>query len=452
MTTVGGETAQLALAAASTASTAAAAATAAAAVLVDSSVQGLNDTSHKALTEAHDMLEAHERLILAASAPHDADQLLRQANESSHHAMMEGHKQIERLEDQLAVRKVLLQATAAAAAASAEAAVATHAAGTVCDLPIVTGTSTMATTVASNLVAASHAVTQYDGADAQGSGLRVAANAIDAIGVAQERLMNVQERLADSEYVADVGRLMGGGSHAQTHALSATQRAAMGVADAAAAAASRAREREGIKERALFECAGASSGCVETASETRSFGCVEVISDTGCKPTSKLDALIRDGADRLLWCWLPRSNRWTEHELLERSTRAVAACRAHDVIALPDLPPAHELIEHWTQFDYGDDCLRPQNVIWFDSLLTTLHMGDESTDATETKKDPAFVTLVRILEVYRAQYSVEEGGKVALYHMYPDERTCRLAASYGLLSCGDLDSHPIVGSLRQAKS
>ena len=44
---------------------------------------------------------------------------------------------------------------------------------------------------------------------------------------------------------------------------------------------------------------------------------------------------------RILWCWFPRSERWTEHELIERSTRAIAAVRNDDLVALPALIPTH---------------------------------------------------------------------------------------------------------------
>jgi len=56
-----------------------------------------------------------------------------------------------------------------------------------------------------------------------------------------------------------------------------------------------------------------------------------------------------------------------------------------------------------------------------------------------------------VLQSYALTHALE-GRPAGIYCMYPDERICRTAASFGLRCLGDLDHHPIVGSLRQAKS
>ena len=52
----------------------------------------------------------------------------------------------------------------------------------------------------------------------------------------------------------------------------------------------------------------------------------EVTCSTGAGiELADIDALLRDGSSTVLWCWLPRSSRWEVGELMERTTRAVAA-------------------------------------------------------------------------------------------------------------------------------
>ena len=148
-----------------------------------------------------------------------------------------------------------------------------------------------------------------------------------------------------------------------------------------------------------------------------------------------VDELVRDGASSILWCWLPRSNSWTLDEVLERTTRAVAACRSRDLIALPNLRRAHELVDYWSRADCGTDHLNSRNVIWFDPCVAV---------------NPVMAVLVDVLEEYKQRGHA--GGSTALYCMYPDASICRVAAAYGLRCLGDLDAHPIVGSLRGAKS
>jgi hypothetical protein len=211
--------------------------------------------------------------------------------------------------------------------------------------------------------------------------------------------------------------------------LIATQRAAAGVADAAAA-----------------------SAAAPHAEKAKLAAKTDHVTRTQRQEIEDIDALVRDGSHCVLWCWLPCSNRWTTSELLERTTRAVTACRAHDLIALPDLPLAHELVEHWHVADYGCDHLQRQNVIWFDAQPQC----DKACTSTEAgcAADPAFVTLRHVLEEYEARHKSEATGlpRAALCCMYPDTRIATLAARHGLRCLGDLDEHPVIGPLSRAKS
>eukprot|EP00322_Chrysochromulina_rotalis_P000411 CAMPEP_0115828598 /NCGR_PEP_ID=MMETSP0287-20121206/657_1 /TAXON_ID=412157 /ORGANISM="Chrysochromulina rotalis, Strain UIO044" /LENGTH=1056 /DNA_ID=CAMNT_0003281821 /DNA_START=340 /DNA_END=3510 /DNA_ORIENTATION=- len=180
---------------------------------------------------------------------------------------------------------------------------------------------------------------------------------------------------------------------------------------------------------------------------------------TASYPSHSIDDLVRDGASTVLWCWLPRSSAWSETEIVERTTRAVAACCSHDLIALPDLPIVRELIEHWAATAYGDDRIDPSCVLWFaiksdpepdfeQEFLDLQALGLPPLTPKPASTDQAFMTLLAVLRAYRACGKTVD----ALYTMYPDERTCRVAQAFALRCLGDLDAHPTIGSLRQAKS
>ena len=219
-------------------------------------------------------------------------------------------------------------------------------------------------------------------------------------------------------------------ARAHEQVLLATQRAADGMSDAAADAAAAVDLMEKV--------ASAKAAATDLLP-------LDVTDQAYPKPgeLDDIDSLVRDGAHAVLWCWLPRSSCWTLYELLERCSRAVAACRGDDMIALPDLPLARELAEHWHVTDYGPDRLRAENVIWFDAQLPPAEACD----------DPSFATLTRVLEQYHLRRcSLAATTQMALYCTYPDARIASLATSYGLRCLGDLAEHPIVGPLAQAKS
>lgn len=146
-----------------------------------------------------------------------------------------------------------------------------------------------------------------------------------------------------------------------------------------------------------------------------------------------IGSLMRKDAGRILWCWWPRSSRWTEEELVERSTRAVSACAASDVIALPDLPVVRALAEHWGLGLYDEQPLRGDQIIWYDPLLD------------DDQVDRAFSTLAFVLEAFGPS------AGAAISHMYLDDRVHAAAAAKGLVCLGDRDGHAVVGSLREAK-
>ena len=308
-------------------------------------------------------------------------------------------------------RDLLCAAAAAAAFASAEAVVATRAASIVCGVEPVTSLTTAAAAVASNLVTAAEALALHAAAVAETRG--------DAAVTLGPRFDPIAAPSDGLRVVTDAVGVMG-------------STADMAVAAAAAVAAMTIAQSTAL-DLAVTPPAAAPPFC----------------------PPADIDALFRDGSRSVLWCWLPHSEKWTIPELLERSTRAVSACRSADFLALPDLPAARELVEHWCATDYGPDRLNAENVIWFDPQPPL----EACTDP-----DPAFTTLRHVLASYRerlcaaaaaAARSVSMRGamaRAALCCMYLDERAVSLAASYGLRSLGDLDAHPIVGKLSQAKS
>ena len=439
-TTAGGETIRLALAAASTASTAATAATAAASALVDAESGGVTmpmeaaplssgrRDAHRAMTEAHGMLEVHERLMEAAGRSSTPT-----AGECSH-GYASDHGYVADDEATAADHKLLRNATAAAASASAEAAVATHAASTVCSVQISSDAATTTAAVAQTLMAAVDALASRDATELYSQPLHIAADAIGTIGAAQQRLSTAFAADLSSDALASSGPLpaclqrLCSRVQAQEQALCATQRAAEGVADAAASA---------LDAGSRLPSRTADAACVRLA-ETAAAREVTCSPGAGIE-LADIDALLRDGSSTVLWCWLPRSSRWEIGELMERTTRAVAACRASDYVALPDLAPVHELVDHWQATDYGPDRLCAQNIIWF----------DPEPGSAATGGDPALFSLTRILESFVGKHT---GGGSALYCMYPDDQIANLAASYGLRCLGDPDAHPLIGSLRQAKS
>ena len=492
--TSGGRTVQLALAAASTASTSAAAATVAASALVDAIPAALIDAAtprnelsaggaafagnlrvlepppagvieaHAAMSEAHDMHEAHQRLLKAAGraggrgVPDElaADRAMAEGHEllaareqvlearvrlHSHHAqLMAAERRTGAAgasgtlppppprpllsDGELTPREtcdLLRSATAAAATASVEAAVATHAASTVCSLTVTSGTATTTAAVARNLVAAKDAVAlccKY--LEAAGDARDEAAAALDG--------GRLDPMLAPSNVLRVATE-----KHAAKRQLSS---ASFSTAEAAPATG-----KPTTLDLTVAPPAAAPPFCHPRVGDL-----------------ADIDALIRDGSRSVLWCWLPHSEKWTMPELVERSTRAVAACRAADLLALPDLPVTRELVAHWCATDYGPGGPCAENVIWFDSC-------PQRSPLEACAADPAFATLRYVLAAYRERVCAAAAAAArnastpraavappALCCMYLDARSATLAASYGLRCLGDLDAHPIVGCLSQAKS
>ena len=469
-TTAGGEEMQLALAAASAASTAASAATVAASVLIKAGHSRGKATTpcsamldpHTAMAEAHGLLEAHEHLVNAAGRAQGTAMADEPLTAGADAAMAQAHRLLAARETAIltsqqmlqegcsrqsprygpavsssctlttrATQDLLREATAAAAAASSEAAVATHAASQVCDLSATTGAVNATATVTHDLVAATDAIAGFYSSELRDP-LRVAADAIGAIGVVQDQLSTSCLLGSASSARGDASAAAGSFAQAHERALSATQRAASSMAAAADAAAVNAEKEQKLAvARSELDCA-------------LPEGTTLCRSETPCRVPADIDALVRNGHHAVLWCWLPRANHWTTRELIERCTRAVAACRTDDHIALPDLPLARELVDHWDVTNYGADRVRKANVIWF----------DPAPPAEAGGGDPALATLTHVLEEHAScgRRLLPKMACTALFCMYPDARTASLAARYGLSCLGDLEDHPIVGPLSRAKS
>jgi len=436
----------LVIAAASTASMAAAAATAASSAVAPIAANAFANTQ-----------EAHE-LLMATQQMQDAITDVGIAGGGLEHACGGLATATAAVCDRNAA-VLVAQAASAAAEAAREAWAATSAALAVDSIDSLTVTASAVSRAASAAQQVVSAVEALEGApDASG------AAAVSAVEIAAEALTDVRaagRALTNSPQTHRRDASDGGGASASTaHALDAAQAAAQVLRAAASDVASlldpslptthtRAkyhRAKTDVKLAVAPSPEELRRAVRRQRTPPPSFlpDCQEEVGDN-------IDELIRDGASTVLWCWLPRSSAWTESEIVERTTRAVAACRTHDLIALPDLPVARELIEHWSTMAYGLDHLDASCVLWFapDMVGTEDEISLDLRDQGPLDGgDPAFVTLLSVLHKYRTC-----GRRVdAIYTMYPDARTCRVAQAFDLRCLGDLDAHPIIGSLRQAKS
>jgi len=354
---------------------------------------------------------------------------------------------------------LVAQAASAAAEAAREASAATSAALAVESIESLTVTAEAVSRAASAAQQVVSAVEALEGAP-DGSGFAAAS----AVEVAADALADVRAagRALTSSYSCNASG--GGASTSTAHALDAVQaaaqvlRAAMEPSDVAklldpSPSTTHIRANYHPAKTDVKLAAAPSPEELRRAVRRQRTPLPSFLPDFQEEVDDSIDELIRNGASTVLWCWLPRSSAWTESEIVERTTRAVAACRARDLIALPDLPVVHELIEHWTTTAYGLHRLEASCVLWFATdIAGTFNLDEVSLDLRDLGpldgSDPSFVTLLTVLHKYRTC-----GRRVdALYTMYPDARTCRVAQAFDLRCLGDLDAHPIIGSLRQAKS
>lgn len=139
---------------------------------------------------------------------------------------------------------------------------------------------------------------------------------------------------------------------------------------------------------------------------------------------------------RILWCWFPRSERWTEYELIERSTRAIAAVRNDDLVALPALHAVRSHASHWC--DSHDLC--SSQILWYDPML--------HPSGFAACLDPAHAALLTVLNQVPASLSMRP---ICLYHMYLGQRVLETAGLFGINCLGDPEEHPMIGSLSKAK-
>jgi len=417
--------AQLALAAASAASLAAAAATMAAHVAEDSFPNG---STLCGVTEESPVQEGAHGL-----ATHVQQTLDKQNTTALHRLDGElvpttppGKEVSSYIKQELTPAELTMKAALAAATASAEASVATHAAGTVTGLPVSSASAATTRSAAGDVMAAAQKLLNDEYSDTGASAgeiLRVAAGAIEDVWAAERRQ---SAACAAEEYSSSTV------SGAKQAALIDTHRAAAAVADAASAASMKA-----VDETASIKAVNEAAAAADTDRKFQSHllqGCRELSPPAGLE--GNIDSLLREG-HCVLWCWFPRSTNWTEYQLLERSTRAVAACRSNDIIALPDHPLVHELVMHWCETDYGTDRVTKSNVIWYDPLLAC------------PVNNPARATLDFVLQTYHLSHS---RPNVLLYLMYVEEGLRDMALANGLGCLGDCDEHKLIGSLGQAKS
>jgi len=267
---VGGETISLALAAASTASTAANAATVAASAAMvvvplgagPDMLASVSDVQHAARSEA-DVLETNAQLLDATAAGG-------MQGSSMSRATAQAQELLAAREEQLALEQppgaegadamsltaratqdLLRAATSAAVAASVEATVATHAASTMCALPITCGTASTTAMVAQNLNATANAL-RSRGPEERDPRL-VAVEAIGAVNAARQHISVAADVQLSVATGGGEDFMSGPGSDAIAHAeqaLTATQRAAKSLADAAAVAASDAVRAAAAEEKA----------------------------------------------------------------------------------------------------------------------------------------------------------------------------------------------------------
>ena len=343
--------AQLALAAASAASLAAAAATMAAHVAEDTFPNG---STLCGVTEESPVQEGAHGL-----ATHVQQTLDKQNTTALHRLDGElvpttppGQEVSSYIKQELTPGELTMKAALAAATASAEASVATHAAGTVTGLPVSSASAATTRSAAGDVMAAAQKLLNDEYSDTGASAderarlkmsgfsttrdidtkseiLRVAAGAIEDVSAAERRQ---SAACAAEEYSSSSV------SGAKQAALIDTHRAAAAVADAASAASMKA-----VDETASIKAVNEAAAAADTDRKCQSHllqGCRELSPPAGL--VGNIDSLLREG-HCVLWCWFPRSTKWTEYQLLERSTRAVAACRSNDIIALPDHPLVHEV-------------------------------------------------------------------------------------------------------------
>mmetsp|Transcript_30739 Transcript_30739/g.80127 ORF Transcript_30739/g.80127 Transcript_30739/m.80127 type:complete len:1164 (+) Transcript_30739:124-3615(+) len=421
----------LVIAAASTASMAAAAATAASSVAAPSAANAAANArqAHKLLAATQEVQKAIVEVGVSGAA---------------NHAGGGRTPATAALCDRDAVALVA-QAASAAAEAAREASAATSAAlavDSIDSLPATASAVSWAASAAQQVVSAVEALKGAPDAcgSATASAVEVAADALADVRAAGRALTN--------SFSCDAS-----GSGGEPTSTANVLDTALDAAQAAAQVL-----RVAVEPSDFAKMAGPAMAAAHAALENAESSFEAEARATASNPSYSIDELIRDGASTVLWCWLPRSSAWTESEIVERTTRAVAACRAHDLIALPDLPIVHELVEHWAATALGPDRLDASCVLWFATdiaatdIAATFNLDDVSLDLRGLGLldglDPAYATLLVVLHKYRTC-----GRKVdTLYTMYPDERTCSVAQAFDLRCLGDLDAHPIIGSLRQAKS
>jgi len=145
----------------------------------------------------------------------------------------------------------------------------------------------------------------------------------------------------------------------------------------------------------------------------------------------------------VVFAWWPKSSMWSSYRVEERTQRALAALRPGiDLVTLPDLPDSRAIFDAWC----GLYNLKEWQAIFFDPLL---HVDEGCTLASE---DPSGSTLSHMLEVLATRYpDAAARSCLHVYHSHLDSKTRAQIEKAGFGCLGDIDEHPLIGPLSEAK-
>ena len=150
--------------------------------------------------------------------------------------------------------------------------------------------------------------------------------------------------------------------------------------------------------------------------------------------------------EKIAFMWWPRSSMWTKFRVLQRTMRALSSTRPGlDFIALPELPEARASFQMWCD-NYG---LLEWQAVWFDPLLS-MEEGGMLGSEIETA-DRSAQTLQAVLKDVKVRTAASLGARVHMYHSHPNAAVRDEILASGLDFLGDVDEHPTIGSLREAK-
>jgi len=175
---------------------------------------------------------------------------------------------------------------------------------------------------------------------------------------------------------------------------------------------------------------------------------------TSTIPTSIMyDVLLRRAAPghAVVFAWWPRSKSWFEGPIIRYATRALPAVRPNlDLIFLPRLEAVFELFSVGCQL-HG---IQPSQVIWYtppQALSCEAAEKRLSTSCTSGTLDPSAEAFGALMSELCTKVGVAERYR---YHVYPARLTDpwrTQITSHGFGCVGDIDEHPLLGTLEAAK-